>query len=35
MKITLETVREVLREVLGFESFIVSFLKEIKEIGKI
>ena len=31
MRITLETVREILREVLGFESFIVTFLKEIRE----
>ena len=31
MKITLETVREVLRETFGFESFIAAFLVKIKE----
>ncbi|MBM3335618.1 hypothetical protein FJY63_13245, partial [Candidatus Sumerlaeota bacterium] len=31
MKITLETVREILRNALGFESFVASFITEVRE----
>lgn len=31
MQITLETVRQILKEALGFESFVASFICEVRE----
>jgi len=31
MKITLETIRQTLREALGFDSYVASFIKEVIE----
>ncbi|MBN1902386.1 hypothetical protein JW926_13760 [Candidatus Sumerlaeota bacterium] len=31
MKITLETVRQILREALGFDCYVASFIKEVTE----
>ena len=31
MKITLEAVRQVLKEALGFDSFVASFMAEVSE----
>ncbi len=31
MKITLETVRQIIKEALGFESFVATFINEVRE----